>query len=60
MMYILVGIICLIIGISAVIIITRLRQRDAKVIAQELISQTESQKVQDLENIINRIKDHCF
>ncbi len=57
MMYILVGIICLIIGISAVIIITRLRQRDAKVIAQELISQTESQKVQDLENIINRIKD---
>jgi DNA recombination protein RmuC len=34
-----------------------LRRREAQAIAQELISQVESQKIQDLEILINRIKE---
>jgi DNA recombination protein RmuC len=34
-----------------------MRRQEAKAIAQELIAQTESQKVQDLEVLINRVKE---
>jgi DNA recombination protein RmuC len=44
-------------GAVMVIIINWFRRREAKAIAQELITQTEFQKVQDLEGVINRIKE---
>jgi DNA recombination protein RmuC len=44
-------------GAVMVIIVNWFRRREAKTIAQELITQTEFQKVQDLEGIINRIKE---
>ncbi len=55
--YLVVFIIGVIIGASIVLIINWLRRREAKVIAQELISQVESEKIQDLEILINRIKE---
>jgi DNA recombination protein RmuC len=57
MEYLLVFIIGVVLGAVIVLIINWFRRREAKTIAQELISQTESQKVQDLEALINRIKD---
>ena len=44
-------------GAAIALIINWLRRREAKAVAQELISQTESRKVQDLESIIDRIKE---
>lgn len=52
-----VFIIGLVVGVVIILIINWLRRREAKTIAQELISQTESQRVQDLEALINRIKE---
>ncbi|MCK4319968.1 DNA recombination protein RmuC, partial [Candidatus Micrarchaeota archaeon] len=46
-----------ILGTVIVLIINWLRRREAKTIAQELVSQAESQKVQDMEAIILRIKE---
>jgi DNA recombination protein RmuC len=57
MEYLLVFIIGVVLGAVIVLIINWLRRQEAKTIAQELISQTESQKVQDLEALINRIKE---
>lgn len=57
MEYLAVFIIGVVLGAVVVLIINWMRRRDAKEIAQELISQSESQKVQDLETLINRIKD---
>jgi len=57
MEYLLVFIIGVVLEAGIVLIINWLRRQEAKTIAQELISQTESQKVQDLEAIINRIKE---
>jgi DNA recombination protein RmuC len=50
-------IIGVIFGAAIVLIINWLRRREAQAIAQELISQVESQKIQDLEILINRIKE---
>lgn len=44
-------------GAVMVIIFNWFRRREAKTIAQELITQAEFQKVQDLEGIINRVKE---
>jgi DNA recombination protein RmuC len=57
MEYLAVFIIGLVVGVVILLIINWLRRREAKTIAQELISQTESQRVQDLEVLINRIKE---
>ena len=57
MEYLAVFIIGLVVGVVIHLIINWLRRREAKTIAQELISQTESQRVQDLEVLINRIKE---
>ena len=57
MEYLAVFIIGVILGAVIVLVIYHVRGREAKVIAQELISQSESQRVQDLESLINRIKE---
>lgn len=57
MQYLVVFVIGVILGAGIVLIINWLRRREAQAIAQELISQVESQKIQDLEILINRIKE---
>ena len=57
MEFVLIFISGLILGIIIVLSINWLKRKEAKVVANELISQTESQKIQDLELLINRIKD---
>jgi len=57
MEYLAVFTIGVVLGAVIVLIIYHLRMREAKAIAQELISQSESQRVQDLEVFINRIKE---
>ena len=57
MEYLAVFILGVVLGAGIVFIIQWLRRREAKEIAQELISQSESQKVRDLEVLINRIKE---
>jgi len=57
MEYLAVFIIGLVLGAVVVLIVNWMRRQEAKTIAQELIAQTESQKVQDLEIIINRVKE---
>lgn len=46
-----------VLGAGIVLIINWVRGREAKAIAQELISQTETQKIQGLEILLNRIKE---
>lgn len=46
-----------VLGSALVLAINHLRGRDAKQLAQELISQTEAQKIQDLEAMMGRIKE---
>ena len=57
MEYSVVFIIGVVFGAVIVLIINWLRRRETQVIAQELIAQVESQKTQDLETFINRIKE---
>jgi DNA recombination protein RmuC len=57
MEHLVVFIIGVIFGSAIVFIINWLRRREAQAIAQELISQVESQRIQDLEILINRIKE---
>ena len=57
MEYLAVFIIGVVLGAVVVLIVNWMRRQEAKTIAQELIAQTESQKVQDLEVIINRMKE---
>lgn len=57
MEYAVVFVIGVIFGVAIVLIVNWLRQREAKTIAQELISQVESEKIHDLEMLINRIKE---
>ncbi len=57
MEYLAVFIIGVVLGAVVVLIINWMRRQEAKAIAQELIAQTESQKVQDLEVLINRVKE---
>jgi len=57
MEHLVVFIIGVIFGAAIVLIINWLRRREAQAIAQELISQVESQKIHDLEILINRIKE---
>lgn len=44
-------------GVAVAYIVYTLRKKEAKEIARELVSETESQKIQDLEVLINKIKD---
>jgi DNA recombination protein RmuC len=44
-------------GALTVLIINWLQLKDTKKVAQELLSQIENQKIQDIENIISKIKD---
>jgi DNA recombination protein RmuC len=44
-------------GVAVAYIVYTLRKKEAKEIARELVSETESQKVQDMEALINKIKD---
>lgn len=44
-------------GALTVLIINWLQLKDTKKVAQELLSQMENQKIQDIENIISKIKD---
>ena len=57
MEYLAVFIIGVVLGAVIVLIVNWMRRQEAKTIAQELIAQTESQKVQDLEVLINRVKE---
>ena len=47
----------LILGALVVIIINMSRRRNTESIARELIAQTESQKVEDLERIFERVRE---
>ncbi len=47
----------IVLGAALVLVLNHLRGRDAKQLAQELISQTEAQKIQDLEALMGRIKE---
>jgi len=44
-------------GAAAVLIIQRLKRKEAREIARELVSETESEKVKDIEVILGRVKD---
>jgi DNA recombination protein RmuC len=44
-------------GAVAVLIIQRLKRKEAREIARELVSETESEKVKDIEVILGRVKD---
>jgi len=44
-------------GVAVAYIVYTLRKKEAKEIARELVSETESRKVEDLEALINKIKD---
>jgi DNA recombination protein RmuC len=57
MEYLFVVVIGIVLGAGIVLVINLLRRREAKEIAQELISHSESQRVQDLEALISRIKE---
>ncbi|MFQ6103410.1 MAG: DNA recombination protein RmuC [Candidatus Glassbacteria bacterium] len=47
----------LIVGASIVLIIHHLRRREAEAIARELFTQSQTQKAQELELVISRVKD---
>jgi DNA recombination protein RmuC len=55
--YVIIFIVGVILGAAIVFIINKVQGKDAKQIAQELISQTEAEKIKNLESIINGIKD---
>lgn len=57
MEYLAVFIVGVVFGSVVVFVIQRLRRREAKEIARELISQSESQRGQDVEALISRIKE---
>ena len=44
-------------GAAVVLIIQRLKRKEAREIARELVSETESEKVKDIEVILGRVKD---
>jgi DNA recombination protein RmuC len=44
-------------GASLVLLINQLREKDTRAIAQELVSQAENQKNQDLELLLSKVKD---
>ncbi|MCX7919760.1 MAG: DNA recombination protein RmuC [bacterium] len=45
------------VGVGLVLLINWIRKKDAQTIAQALVAQTETQKMQDVEGLLNRIKD---
>ena len=47
----------LILGAGLILIINLIKNKDAKSIAQELVNQAESQKLKDLESLLNQVKD---
>ena len=47
----------LIFGAGLVLLFNFIKRKDAKSIAQELVNQAETQKVKDLESLINQVKD---
>ena len=46
-----------VIGVAVVLIVQAFRKKDARAVARELVSQTEAQKIQDLEALLGRVKD---
>lgn len=57
MEYVVVFLLGLVLGAGIILVINWWRRREARAIAQALISQTESQRVQDLEALLLRIKE---
>ena len=57
MEYLVIIIVGVAIGAGFVLLINWLRGREARIIAQELVAQAESQRIQDTETIISRIKE---
>ena len=47
----------IVIGVAVVLIVQAFRKKDARAVARELVSQTEAQKIQDLEALLGRVKD---
>jgi len=57
MEYVAIIIVSVSLGAGVVVIINWLRGREAKTIAQELVAQAESQRIQDTEILVSRIKE---
>ena len=47
----------LILGAILILVLNLMKRKDAKTIAQELVNQAESQKIKDLETLLNQVKD---
>jgi len=47
----------LIVGAGLILILNLIKRKDAKTMAQELVNQAETQKVKDLETLMNQVKD---
>jgi len=47
----------LILGAGLILLLNLLKRKDAKTIAQELVNQAESQKIKDIESLLNQVKD---
>lgn len=46
-----------VIGVAVVLIVQAIKKKDSRALARELVSETEAQKIQDLETILGRVKD---
>jgi len=46
-----------VIGVAVVLIVQAIKKKDARALARELVSETDAQKIQDLETILGRVKD---
>ena len=57
MEYLFIFVIGALFGAAVVFVVHVLKQKDARAIARELVSETESQKIQDLEALMGKIKD---
>jgi len=57
MEYLFIFVIGALFGAAVVFVVHVLKQKDARAIARELVSETESQKIQDLDALIGKIKD---
>lgn len=57
MEYLFIFVIGALFGAAVVFVVHVLKQKDARAIARELVSETESQKIQDLDALMGKIKD---
>ena len=57
MEYLFIFVIGALFGAAVVLVVHVLKQKDARALARELVSETESQKIQDLEALMGKIKD---